>query len=257
MTRRAMSGATALSYAFWVLFAANIGLGALLFMAAPDAVSPAPPASAPGGRDACGASRPFANLRDALSHATRLDARWRARGGSRSGRAGSPRSCRVHRARGIAGRRSAGAAGAGGAVDRRAGGGCRSAGERGHPGGVRGARRRPKRSWSGWRRSATRPGEMALERANTVYVVLAREGLLRAVEHAPCDAIPGMDGAGGAVARCKRPRPPGRVDRMPGKAATPLTLEGGAGGRRSRCRHMPHPLESPPPSSRLEVARPP
>ena len=74
MTRRAVSGATALSYVFWVLLAANIGLGAVLFLAAPEAAAPAGSASGPGGRDACGASRPFANLREALSHATRLDA---------------------------------------------------------------------------------------------------------------------------------------------------------------------------------------
>ena len=70
MTRGAVSGATALSYVFWVLLAANAGLGAWLLLAGPDGVS----SNAPGGPGDCSASRPFASLREAMSHATRLDA---------------------------------------------------------------------------------------------------------------------------------------------------------------------------------------
>ena len=71
MTPGAMSGATALSYVFWVLLAANVGLGAVLLLAKHDGPESG---GAPGGRDDCGVSRPFANLREAMSHATRLEA---------------------------------------------------------------------------------------------------------------------------------------------------------------------------------------
>ena len=74
MTAAAVAGATARSYLFWVLLAANVGLGAVLLLAAPEEVSPAQPGSAAGGRDDCRASRPFASLREAMSHATRLEA---------------------------------------------------------------------------------------------------------------------------------------------------------------------------------------
>lgn len=73
MTRRAVSGRATLSYVFWVLLAANAGLGAWLLLAGPDGVSSAR-SSAPGGPGDCSASRPFASLREAMSHATRLDA---------------------------------------------------------------------------------------------------------------------------------------------------------------------------------------
>ena len=75
MTWRSASGAARLSHVFWVLLAANIGLAAVLFFAMPDAPwSFARSANAPGERDDCSVSRPFANLREAMSHATRLDA---------------------------------------------------------------------------------------------------------------------------------------------------------------------------------------
>lgn len=71
MTPRAVCGAATLSYVFWVLLAANVGLGAVLLLGVPDAASSARSAGLP---DDCSASRPFADLREALSHATRLDA---------------------------------------------------------------------------------------------------------------------------------------------------------------------------------------
>ncbi|MYE12179.1 MAG: SPOR domain-containing protein [Gammaproteobacteria bacterium] len=72
MTPGPASRATAFSYVFWVLLAANVGLGAVLLLAAPDTTSPAAPGSGAGGRD-CSVSRPFANLREAMSHAARLE----------------------------------------------------------------------------------------------------------------------------------------------------------------------------------------
>ncbi len=65
--------ATAFRYVFWGLLAANVGLGAVLLLAARDAMSPAVPGSGAGGQDDCSVSRPFANLREAMSHATRLE----------------------------------------------------------------------------------------------------------------------------------------------------------------------------------------
>lgn len=71
MTPGAVSRATALSYVFRVLVAANLALGAVLLLGNDDAPESG---GAPGGRADCGVSRPFANLREAMSHATRLEA---------------------------------------------------------------------------------------------------------------------------------------------------------------------------------------
>ena len=73
MTPGPASRATAFSYVLWVLLAANVGLGAVLLLAVPDATSPADPGSGAGGRDDCSVSRPFANLREAMAHAARLE----------------------------------------------------------------------------------------------------------------------------------------------------------------------------------------
>ena len=198
MTRRAVSGATALSYVFWVLLAANVGLGALLFIAAPDAVSRVPSASAPGGGDACGASRPFANLRDALSHATRLDGdggRAEVREVVARGRPDhvvyiEPAASRDAARRVL--RELEGQSIAGQVVDD---------GPLAHAVtlGVFAEREAAEALVERVAAFGYPARRMALERANTVYVVLAGSGS-EGVEHAPCDAVPGMDGAGEAVA---------------------------------------------------------
>ncbi|MDE0349012.1 MAG: SPOR domain-containing protein [Gammaproteobacteria bacterium] len=74
MTPGVVSRATALSYVFWVLLAANVGLGAVLLFAVPEEASSAESGRAAAGLDDCRASRSFGNLREALSHAARLEA---------------------------------------------------------------------------------------------------------------------------------------------------------------------------------------
>lgn len=199
MIRRAVSGATTLSYVFWVLLAANIGLGAVMFLAAPDAGSPVRSASAPAGGGACSASRRFANLREALSHATRLDAdggRAEVRKVVARGRPDhvvyiEPAASRDAARRVL--RELEGQSIGGQVVDAGPLANAVTLGVFAEEAAAQGLVERVAAFGYPAR-------QMALERANTVYLVVGGTGS-GAAGHAPCGPVPGMDGAGVAVAR--------------------------------------------------------
>ena len=194
MTRGAVSSATALSYVFWVLLAANVVLGALLLLFQADGVSSAGSGEASGDPDDCSVSEPFANLREAMSHASRLEAaggRAEVREVVARGRPDhvvyvEPAASRDAARRVL--RELEGQSIAGQVVDA---GPLANAVTLGVFAEARAAEALTARVAA----FGYPVRQMALERAHEGYIVLSREG----AAGAPCGTAPGMPGAGAAV----------------------------------------------------------
>lgn len=201
MTPGTVSGATALSYVFWALLAANVGLGGLLLLVVPDAASPPEPRTGAGGWHDCGASRPFANLREAMSHATRLE----AAGGHAEVREAVARGRPDHVVyiepaasrdaarrvlRELEGQSIGGQVVAAGPLENAV-----TLGVFAEPASAEALAARVAAFGYAVR-------HMALEREHTAYVVLSRTGsAARPAPPAPCGASPGMAGPGTTAAR--------------------------------------------------------